>query len=137
MKIRRLGVKVSLIVTIMIAVIIGLTIIIVWSQTDVLVNDVATRNAEAANHSLRITIDELKQEALTRAEIIANSDEVAKAIQNNNHYALKESVTNIKTGLDLVMIYDIEGNLLVSTVVDIDQNTFNNRAEILNTISTI
>ena len=136
MKIRRLGVKVSLIVTIMIAVIIGLTIIIVWSQTDVLVNDVATRNAEAANHSLRITIDELKQEALTRAEIIANSDEVAKAIQNNNHYALKESVTNIKTGLDLVMIYDIEGNLLVSTVVDIDQNTFNNRAEILNTIST-
>ena len=136
MKIRRLGVKVSLIVTIMIAVIIGLTIIIVWSQTDILVNDVATRNAEAANHSLRITIDELKQEALTRAEIIANSDEVAKAIQNGNLYALKESVTNIKTGLDLVMIYDKDGNFLVSTVHGADQNTFNNRAQILETITT-
>jgi methyl-accepting chemotaxis protein len=121
----------------MIAVIVGLTIVIVSTQTDVLVNEVASSNAEAANVSLRITLDELQEEAKTRAEIIANSSEVSKAIQLSNMYTLKEAVTNIKTGLDLVIVYDRQGNFLVSTVSSADQNTFDNRDDIMETISTM
>jgi len=136
MKIKRLGTKVSLIVSIMIAVIVGLTILIVYTQTDELVNEVASSNAEAANISLRITIDELQAEAQARADIIANSLEVSRAIQLSNIYALKEAINNFGTGLDLVMIYDIRGNFLVSTDSGADQNTFDNKDDILETIST-
>ena len=84
MKIKKLGSKVSLIVTLMIAAIIGLTIWIVTIQTDNLVVELASKEAMAANISFQKTVQGLEDEAIARAQMIANSQDVIGAIRDND-----------------------------------------------------
>ncbi|MCL2111589.1 MAG: methyl-accepting chemotaxis protein [Clostridiales bacterium] len=113
MKIRKLGLKVSLIVTLMIVVIIALTMWFVTISTDDLVTELAAKEAEAANIALQKTIQDLQDEAFARANMISHSADVINAILDGNQYAMKTTLLNFLPGLDVITLTDKDGVVLM------------------------
>jgi len=72
-KIKSLGLKISLIVALMIALIIFGATSIVKISTDNLVRSLTESEAEAAAHALEAALDNYQNEAFIRAQIIASS----------------------------------------------------------------
>ena len=136
MKIKRLGLKVSFIVTLMVVLIVGLAIWMVSVQTNRLVDEISARYAESANTSLKTTIEELRNDAYVRAMMIGDSLNVIKAMAEDDTFTLRSSISNLKAGLDDVSLYDKTGRFIVSTSPDIKAESFNNQDDILRILST-
>ena len=113
MKIKSVGLKVSLIVALMITVIISIIFYIVSVQSDKLVEYLASNEATASNITFAKELQRLQNEALTRAEIISLSLEVINAVLKNDIAALKEALTHHGAGLDLITVCDTKGNVLM------------------------
>ena len=135
MKIKGLGSKVSLIVTIMVAVIVGLTIYIVTAQTNGLLDEIASSNAESANNSLKTTLGELEDEAYARANIIRTSSDVIRLIQSQEINSLGVALSNFKVGLDVVIVYDKTGKFMAGSDSSIHGGVFDNEKDIQDTLS--
>ena len=136
MKIKSLGLKISLIVTLVIAVIIVLIVFIVNSQTGVLVAELTQKNAETANHSFTKTIGDHKAEALLRADMIAISSDVIDAIIENDLATLKRDLTDFGEGLDEVTVCDKNGNVIIRTQNDQKGDNISNQTSIATALST-
>ena len=112
MSIKSLGMKVSLIVTLMIAVIICIIVYIVSVQSDQLVEKIAAKEVAADNVTFVKELERLKQEALTSAELIAKSHDVVKAITSGDREMLKKVLKDQSGQLDLITVCDVNGNVI-------------------------
>jgi len=113
LRIHSLGLKISLVVTLLIAVIIIPVVLIVTAQTDSLVSDVTEAEARAANQSLVKALQDYQDDALLRADLIAHSADVINAIVDNSSYLLGRAIIRNSEGLDEVTVCDINGNVLM------------------------
>ena len=113
MKIRSLGLKVSLIVAITIAVIIAVNFYIVSVQSNALITDLSEKAAEAANTLFVKEVQRLQNEALSNAGIIAYAPDVVNSILNKNDAALKQALISYGASLDTVMVTDTKGTVLM------------------------
>ena len=92
MKIKSVGMKVSLIVAIMITIILVIITLIVSSQSSALILDLTKKEAIGSNVSFAKQIESLEKEAATNATIIAHSRDVIGAILSGDDVALKTAL---------------------------------------------
>ena len=112
MKIKSLGLKVSLIVALMFTVIIVFIVLIVYAQSTRLIDDLTTKEAAAANVSFKKEIQALQDEALLIARIIAYSSIVADAVASRDEDALNAALAYYHDETDTLTVCDAEGNIL-------------------------
>ncbi|MCL1975136.1 MAG: methyl-accepting chemotaxis protein [Firmicutes bacterium] len=112
MKIKSLGMKISLIVTLLIVVIIGIIYWIVMAETKSLINELTTAEAEAANISFARALEEQQDDAYIRASIIAHEDNVIEYVLNNDSEGLKHEITTFMDGMDIITICNKNGTAL-------------------------
>jgi len=136
MKIRQLGTKVSLIVTLMIVAIIGLTIWIVMVQTDNLVAEFASNEAEAANISLSETLSSMQGEAQERAKLIARAPDVINAVTNQDQAALIRALNNYRSGMDDITVCDTAGTVIMRVQSDLKGDNIMSQKDVSTALST-
>ncbi|MDR1692183.1 MAG: methyl-accepting chemotaxis protein [Oscillospiraceae bacterium] len=110
---KSLGLKISLIVSLMIAAIIVLTVFIVTARTDELVNTLTYNQAKSANNNLVSSMERYTREAKERADMIAASADIIRAVEYRNEENLAAAVEAFRTGLDLITVVDAEGDVLL------------------------
>ena len=113
MKIKSVGMKVSLTVVFMIAVTITIITYIVSIQSSDLVSKLSAAEAAAANRMFATEIQRLQSEARLRAEIIAYSNAVITSVLNKDDATLKSALMQLGEDLDTIMVVDTEGNVLM------------------------
>jgi len=118
MKIKSLGLKVSLIVAVMIAVILVVIILIVSTQSDALVTEMISQQAVSANGAFSQELANLESDALLRASIISNSGDVIDEMISGNETALHDTLMQLGAGMDVVTLCDKDGNVLMRTHSD-------------------
>ena len=137
MKIKSLGLKISLIVALMIVVIISIIFLIVSRQSTALITDLTAREALDANVSFAKQLESLTQEAAGAAHLIAASNEVVDAILNNRiDAALKQTLIELATDVDTVMVTDPKGNVLIRMHNDQKGDNVMNQTIVSTTLST-
>jgi len=113
MKLKNLGLKVSLIVALMITVIICITFFAVSEQSNNLIMELVANEAEASNVSFVKEMEKLQLDALLRARIIAYSPDFVDALLERDEAALREVFDHYGEGLDLITVCDTNGNVIV------------------------
>jgi len=119
MRIKSLGLKVSLIVAMMVAAIIVIIVLIVSAQSTAVILDLTEKEAAAANVSFSKQMEGLKNEAATTAKIISYSNVVVDAIINTDVAALKTALMSYGENLDTVTVCDRSGIVLVRMQSDV------------------
>ncbi|MDR0490105.1 MAG: methyl-accepting chemotaxis protein [Oscillospiraceae bacterium] len=135
MKIKNLGLKVSLIIGLMIVAIIGVMVYIVSVQSSKLVSMLTAKEAVASNVSFAKELRGLQNDAFTRATIIASSNDVVNAILRGNNAALKEALLALKENVDTVMICDTKGDVLMRAHNDQKGDNVMNQKIVSDTLS--
>ena len=113
MRINSLGLKISLVVTLLIAAIIIPVVLIVTAQTDALVSNITDAEAKASNQRLVKALQDYQDDALMRADLIAHSADVINAMEDNSSYLLGRALIRNSEGLDDVTVCDINGIVLM------------------------
>jgi len=119
MKIKSLGLKISFIVALIVAVIVVINVFSVSTQSDDLVTYLVTKQAVASNQAFAQEVENLKKEVLALAGIIGYSADVAKAILEEDDAALKSALIHYGTNVDMVTLTDTAGNVLMRMHSDI------------------
>ena len=129
MKIKSLGLKISLIVTLMISIIIFLIMSVVTTRVELLVQEFTHDKAKIANTTLLKSMENYQKEALNRAILIASDSEVAAAIVANDVERLSEVLQPYRQGIDLITIVDSVGDVILRVHNDKrGDNLFNQKA---------
>ena len=137
MKIRSLGLKISLIVAVMIAMIICIIFLIVSMQSTALIMDLTAKEASAANVSFSKQVESLTREAASASHVIATSNEVVSAVLNNKFDAdFMEILHDLGADVDTVMIVDTEGNVLIRMHSDQKGDNVMSQTIVSDTLST-
>ena len=113
MKIKNLGLKVSLIVAMMIAVIICITFYAVSEQSSNMIIDLTAKEAESYNIAFAKEMEKLQQDALLRARIIAYSPDFVNALIESDEAAIREVFDLHGEGLDLITVCDTNGDVII------------------------
>jgi len=112
MKIKSLGLKTSLIVAVMIAATVVAIVYIVSTQSDALVTEITAVSAKSANKAFVTEVETLLEEAASRAVIIGSSGDIINAILVGNDSALKKTLTDLSSGIDIITLCDTDGYVL-------------------------
>ena len=118
MKLNSLGLKVSLIVALMIAIIICITFFTVSQQSNDLIMELVAHEAEASNISFAKEMEKLQLDALLRARIIAYSPDFVDALLEQDEATLREVFDHYGEGLDLITVCDTNGNVIIRSHSD-------------------
>jgi len=118
MKIKSLGLKVSLIVAVMITVIICITFFAVSKQSNSLILELTAKEAESYNITFAREMEKLQHDALMRAKIIAYSPDFVNALIERDETALREVFELYGEGLDLITVCDTDGNVIIRSHSD-------------------
>jgi len=113
MKIKKLGLKVSLIVALMIAIIISITFFAVSKQSTNMIIDLTAKEAESYNTAFVKEMEKLQHEALMRARIIAYSPDFVNALLERDEAALREVFDLHGEELDLITVCDTNGDVII------------------------
>ena len=113
MKIKSLGLKISLIVAVMIALIIVTIVLIVSAQSGALLSELTSNQAKSANITFAKELQGLQHEAQTYAGVIGYSHEVIDAILAEDEPTLKAALMQYGADVDTVMVTDAEGNVIL------------------------
>jgi len=113
MKIKSLGLKISLIVAFMIAMIIVTIVFIVSAQSEALMTELTLNQVKAANVTVAKELKALQHEAEVSAGIIGYSHEVINAILTTDETTLKRALLQFGADVDTVMVTDAEGNVIL------------------------
>ena len=118
MRIKSLGLKVSLIVAVMIAIIICITFFAVSKQSNSLIMELTAKEAESNNITFAREIEKLQHDALLRARIIAYSPDFVEALLERDETALMEVFELYGEDLDLITVCDPDGNVIIRSHSD-------------------
>ena len=136
MKIRSLGLKISLVVTILIAVIIVLVVWIVSIQSDRLISDLTEAEARTANQALVKAIDDLRDSAALRAELISYANDLIDGILDDNFLLAERAIQRNGEGLDEIIITDTHGIVIKRSNSDLKGDSVLDQAAISNALLT-
>ena len=114
MKIKSMGLKLSLIVMLMITAIIISTLVLISNGVGSLVNEITMADARFASISLSKAIEDSEDYAFSHAVIIANEPTLAEAVVKKDLDLLHEILNLDMFDLDAIMIYDKDGNILLN-----------------------
>ena len=113
MKIKSLGLKVSIIAALMIAAVIVVNIFAVTKNTKVMIEEIAEDTAAVTDKMFLSMIGQWQSEALNVAGIIAKSPEVIDAVINRENNTLRQILsTKYMSAVDIVTLSDINGIVL-------------------------
>ena len=113
MRIKSLGLKVSLITALMIAAVIVVNIIAVTSSTKVMIEEIAEDTAAVTDKMFMSMIGQWQSEALNVAGIIAKSPEVIDAVINRENNTLRQILSTKYMGVvDIITLSDSNGIVL-------------------------
>jgi len=113
LKIKSIGIKVSLIVALMITVIVVVIVLIVSAQSSALIMEITKKEAAGANVSFSKQMEGYARDAARTANIIAYSNKVIDAIMSGDDNALKEALLDYGANIDTVMVTDSSGNVIM------------------------
>ena len=136
MKIKSLGLKISLIVSLMIAVMVVIIILIVTSRVNSLVQEFTREEAKIANHTLSKSISDHQDEAIARARLIASTEEVVDEIIAGNVDKLRETLLPFTEGVDLITVIDTQGNVILRMHNDKTGDSLLNQKAVSTTLAT-
>ena len=136
MRIKSLGIKVSLIVAIMIVVIVVVNTFIVSSRSNTLIMDLTEREAASANNAFHKEIQNLQNEAQMIAGVIAYSNSIVNAILERDDAALKSALLYYGSNVDTIMTVDTAGNVLMRMHNDQRGDNVMGQYVVSNTLST-
>jgi methyl-accepting chemotaxis protein len=136
MKIKSLGLKVSLIVAVMIVIIITIIVIIVSQRSNALVIGLTESEALSANTALAKYIDNLERDALATAGKIAYSPDVVRALLDGDISALASAVSVYCDDLDVATVTDARGVVLTRKHNDITGDNISNSKVVAAVINT-
>ena len=109
MKIKSMGLKISIIMAFIIAIILVVTIISLNHRVDEMVSEITREQARIANQALASSIQRLQDENQLRARTISRSNEVIDALLAEDHYALRAALIALGEGKDQVVVADTAG----------------------------
>ncbi len=109
---KNIGVKISIIVTVLIAAMVALIVLIVNSRTESMVDNLTAMQAATANHAFAHNLEIYQQDAMTRAGMIATASDVINGVGAQDLALLKSSAVLFGDGMDVVTIVDKEGIVL-------------------------
>jgi len=115
LKIKSLGLKISLIVSLLILVIVALIILVVTDRTEYMLTRVTAEQARTANQALAKTLEGYQRDAIARAEMMAYSPDVFNAIIGHNDAGLKVALQFLGNDMDGVVLCDEYGTVKVRT----------------------
>jgi len=115
MKIKSLGLKISIIVALIIAIIVVVLVYIVSTQTDALVEDLVSTQAATTNNILAQSIDNLQADALKTSTIISRSPAVIRAVESGNADEIRSSLMVYADDVDVVTLCGPDGIVLART----------------------
>ena len=136
MKIRSLGLKVSLIVAVMIVIMVIVVMMVVSTQSKGLIKDLAAHEAASANVSFGKQLENLQKDAMITSNIIASSNDVINAILSGDDGALRVALINIGSDYDVITLCDANGDVLMRTHSDKKGDSVLNQKTILTAINT-
>jgi len=120
----------------MIAVIIVIIIYIVSTQSLTLITSLTAKEAKSANTAFVREMESLQETALTRARIIAYSNDVINAILSGDEPELKAALISYGDGVDTVMVTDANGDVLSRKHSDSKGDNVMNQAVVSTPLST-
>ena len=112
MRIKSLGLKISIVVTVLILVIVGIIYLIVSAETDSLINELTGKEAMHANVALSKALDEHRREVYIRAMLVAGDSNVIAGIRDNDLEGLKHLADSYMEGMNSVSLTDADGIVL-------------------------
>ena len=112
MKIKSLGLKISIIVAVLIAIIVAAVLYVVVTRSEALVSDLTGKAAKAANLAFASQVQALEDEALTFANFIAGDIDVINAVADRDENALREFLNRVEFEVDAIAICDSAGTVL-------------------------
>ena len=112
MRIRSLGLKISIIVALLIIVIVGIVYWMVSLESSSLIYELADREARSASAALSKSIEDHRNEVYIRAMLIASDSNVITGIENNDLEWLKIIADYHMEGMDTVSLTDVNGDVL-------------------------
>ena len=112
MKIKSLGLKISIIVAVLIAVIVAVVMYVVVTRSEALVNDLTAKSAKAANLAFASQVNSLEDDALTFANFIAGDIDVINAVTERDEAALSEVLKRMEFEVDSIAVCDSNGIVL-------------------------
>jgi len=136
MKIKSLGLKISLIVALMIALIIVTIVFIVSTQSEALMTELALNQAKAANVTVVKELESLQHDAEVCAGVIGYSHEVINAILTENETALKSALMLYGADVDTATVTDAEGIVILRKHSDQKGDSIYSQEIVSNTLST-
>ena len=136
MKIKSLGLKISLMVTALIVIIIGIIYFIVVAETSSLLNELVKEEAHAANISFARGLEEQENTARIRAAMIAGEKDVETSILNNDLAYLKLAIADFMEGMDFITVCDKNGKVLVRGHSDQAGDDVSNQNALATTLKT-
>ena len=117
MKIRSLGLKISLIVALMIAVIIVAVVYVVISRTEELVTTITKVEADATNRAFANQMNKLVDEAAMLAGFIATDRGVVDATAGKDEAALTAAIARLDFDIDIITVCD-SGGIVITRIND-------------------
>jgi|GEM_PF-1934772 len=119
MKVKNLGLKISIIVAVIITLILTSVIWLVSTQSENLINNMTEREAALANATFAEEINGLLHETLVIAKIIASTEEIIESLVNEEHDHLRELLaTRFSEDLDIITVCDADGITLARLPID-------------------
>ena len=135
-KIRSLGLKISLLVTLVIAIIIVLMVFIVNTETSNMVDDLVMNQAVTTMNVFWQSIESLESEAFRSAETIAHSAYVRAALETGDYSALRDSLLQYGSTLDVITLTDASGVVLARSHSDVRDDDLSGLRAVASTLST-
>jgi len=136
MKIKSLGLKISLIVAVMIIAIIVIIVMVVSAQSTAVILHLTAKEAEIANVALVKQIDTLQSDATKTAAIIAYSNDVINGVLAKDEERLKALLNYHGDDVDAAMVIDQYGTVIVRMHSDIRGDNVMNSEIVENTLRT-
>ena len=112
MKIKSLGLKISIVVSLLIVVTVGIIYFIISAETDSLINELTGQEAMHANIALSKALDEHRREVYIRAMLVAGDSNVIAGVKSKDVEGLQYIATTYLEGMDTVSITDKDGIVL-------------------------
>jgi len=135
-KIRSLGLKISLVVTLLIAVIIVLVVMIVSIQSETLISDLTKAEARTANQTLFKAVEDLRDSAALRSELISFSNDLIDGIVDDNFLLVERALRRNGEGLDEIIVTNTQGIVIMRSNSDQKGDSVAGQAAISNALLT-
>jgi len=110
--------RIYLFLTLIFVITLGIVIYTVYRQTDSIVKDLTESRVLTAKQGLQNYLNELQQNALQSAELIASRELFKNSIKNGNYPDLIENLKDYSHGIDFISICNPNGRILVKTYTD-------------------